>query len=100
MTTKSEKPREMFKVLWPYDPIAIKRYEALGCPKEVPKIMVIAHEFQCMENHIQTVNRLNERGGLGPSELAAVLQDRRWWSLTIEDAVKIVLEHLAIWEAA
>lgn len=42
----------------------------------VPFDMIAAHEAQAQSNHSQTLDRLNERGGLSPSEFLAVLEDR------------------------
>lgn len=49
--------------------------------KKTPRIpweMVEPHARQAEINHYQTLERLAERGGLSPSELMAVLEDRRW----------------------
>jgi len=37
------------------------------------------NERQAMRNHGQTLDRLAERGGLGPDEAAAILEIRRGW---------------------
>lgn len=49
----------------------------------VPWGMVAPHERQARTNHGgQSLERLNERGGLDPTELVAVLEDRPWVHLT------------------
>ena len=45
---------------------------------DVPMVWVLNHEKQCLSNHMQTPQRLKERGGLSPKELYAVLHDMRW----------------------
>ena len=46
--------------------------------RSVPWALVEPHEKQAWKNHGQTLERLAERGGLDPTELLAVLEDRRW----------------------
>ena len=38
-------------------------------------------EKRAQKNHGQTLERLAERGGLSPSEIAANLKDTGWWEL-------------------
>lgn len=47
-------------------------------PREIPWEMIAPHAAQAQENHDQTLERLNERGGLSPCEACAVLEDRPW----------------------
>ena len=58
-------------------------------PKDIPDFVpfefLISHENQAQINHGQSLNRLNERGGLSPSEMLRILEDRRW---TTEEAPK------------
>ncbi len=78
----------MFPVLWQGSREHMRMLEQLGCPREVPWDFVATHAAQCHRNHDQTPGRLSERGGLGPHEMIAVVQDltirqaRRhaWWS--------------------
>lgn len=49
-----------------------------GCPQLVPWWLLAPFEPQAIENHGQTLERLNERGGLDPSEMLAVIEGRRW----------------------
>lgn len=52
----------------------------LNRPNEawVPWALLEAHRRQAMKNHGQTLERLKERGGLSPSEMLAILEDREW----------------------
>lgn len=92
--TEPEKERT-FKVL---RSLAERRF-ADGCPTEVPWAMVEPHRRQAYKNHMQTLERLDERGGLAPSELVAVLEDREWVRLPDHDAVRLLKEKLAAFRA-
>lgn len=67
-----------FPLLWPYRREERSAWEKLGCPLTVPWGLLAPHERQAQENHGQTLARLAERGGLSPSEMMCVLQDRKW----------------------
>lgn len=54
-------------------------FPILGECGYVPMWIVLQHERQAQSNHGQSVRRLAERGGLSPSELCAVLEDRSFW---------------------
>lgn len=82
----SEGTIRMFPILWPYRRSEIAALDALSCPRQVPWDLVFAHQGQCLTNHEQTVQRLAERGGLSPSELVAILEDRPWRRMTDEEA--------------
>lgn len=64
----------------------------------VPWSFVEPHRAQAGHNHGQSLERLNARGGLGWSELLAVVTDRNWFDLTkveiagAETAVRALLE--------
>lgn len=48
-------------------------------PQEyIPYNIIAPHEAQAMRNHSQTLQRLAERGGLGWTEILAVLSDKTW----------------------
>lgn len=48
-------------------------------PQEyIPYNIIAPHEAQAMRNHSQTLQRLAERGGLGWTEILAVLNDKTW----------------------
>lgn len=83
-----------FPVLMPSKKLAAELI-ALGCPTEVPWGAVARHEAQCISNHDQGVARLAARGGLDPSELVAVLENRRWRMMSSEEAVERLLVLLA-----
>lgn len=52
--------------------------KAAMAPTSVPWSLLAPHEAQAMTNHSQTLERLAERGGLAPNEMAAVLSDEHW----------------------
>lgn len=95
---KSEHPAEFTVMFWYSDR---KEQERLGCPKTLPWGLVWPHDAQARINHghWQGFERLNERGGLVPSELVAVLMDREWKSMPLAEAVvalkAILAEYLA-----
>jgi hypothetical protein len=69
------------------------RLEALGCPKYVPWSLLAPHEQRALRNHGgQTLKRLAERGGLGPEEMLAIIEDRPWRRMTIEESVPALLD--------
>jgi hypothetical protein len=51
--------------------------------KSVPMAMLKPHEAQAKSNHGQTLERLNERGGMNPTEILGVIQGVRWGELKI-----------------
>ncbi len=52
--------------------------------KEIPMEMLILHERQAMRNHGgQSLQRLNERGGIDPAEALCILQDLNWRELKV-----------------
>lgn len=77
-----------------------KPYPVLGSrPKEyVPYGVLVPHEKQALENHAQSLERLAERGGLGWSEMLAILEDRKFTNIDEAFAKKRVLELVSIWE--
>lgn len=83
-----------FPVMIPYRlPREIQREDVYArCPREVPWSFVEPHEAQALENHQQTLARLAVRGGLGPDELVAVLEDRRWRAMDECEAVNRLVE--------
>ena len=63
--------------------------------KSIPWSLIEAHKEQCGRNQGQTPQRLAERGGLSPDELAAVLEDRPWKRMEFDEsfaAIAVILE--------
>jgi hypothetical protein len=54
-----------------------ERREFPDCPDDIPWDIIAPHQSQALENHNQTLERLAERGGLGPREILAVLDHRK-----------------------
>ncbi len=55
----------------------------------IPWGMIRSHEAQAVKNHGQTLQRLAERGGLGPCEAIAILDDKDYrdrWPTVCGDA--------------
>lgn len=76
------------------------RFKVLGTygKRTIPWIVIAPHEAQAIYNHGQTLERLNERGGLCWSEMLAVLEDRKYQkideSVAYERVQKIVNEYI------
>lgn len=62
----------------------------------VPWNFVAPHEAQAQRNHSQTLNRLKDRGGLSPSELLAVLEDRDWKKMSDAEAWMMIFGHYRV----
>lgn len=45
--------------------------------KAIPWDVLAPHEFQALNNHDQTLQRLAERGGLSPEEALAIIEGQR-----------------------
>lgn len=68
------------------------------CPASIPWEMVESHEAQAKANHGQSLARLNQRGGLSPRELYAVLRDERFdKSISHEEAIDFLLEGIFLY---
>lgn len=55
------------------------------CPDSIPWAMIASHEAQAIKTHDQTLERLDERGGLSPTELYAVLNDISYSKVTLTE---------------
>ena len=73
-----------------------------GCPTSIPWRLLEsdACEAQAQDNHSQTLERLAERGGLGPCELLAVLlcvryRDSPAYNRPFEERVKLLKARIA-----
>lgn len=80
-----------------------EEWTKLGCPRTVPWDFLRPHEQQALDNHSQSLAKLAERGGLGPAEMLAVVEDKSFreagWSggkaPSDELAIPVLLEKLA-----
>lgn len=65
-----------------------KQFPVLGgCGAMIDYQLVVDHGEQAKRNHYQTVERLAQRGGLGWSELYAVLHNKPFQKLDANDAM-------------
>ncbi len=64
-----------------------------------PWAMMAAHERQAESNHGHTIQRLAERGGLSPCEALAVIEDRRWTRLPVDEANEKLRAAIEVWLA-
>lgn len=64
-------------------------FKESGFPKEVP--MQIFNEEWAQRNHGQSLDYLNERGGLSPNEMLAIIEKRPWKKINeVEAMLKII----------
>jgi hypothetical protein len=64
-------------------------------PTHMPWCIFIGHEEQVEKNHDQTLERLAERGGLHPTEMACILEDKDFdKNMTLNEALIIIATHL------
>ena len=63
--------------------------EALAAaPMTVPWSLLTGREERAQLNHGQSLERLAERGGLDPSEMLAIIENRKWTLMPLGDAVE------------
>ena len=94
-----------FPVLWQGSREYKEALAALDCPRVVPWAFIEEHHAACLRNHDQTPQRLAERGGLGPEEILAVIDDKpqKWaqrtafWNLPPERSVPALKAALETW---
>jgi hypothetical protein len=77
-----------------------QRWAESGCPMSVPWSLIAPHEAQAQRNHMQTLETLAVRGGLGPCEMVAVLEDRPWRRMSDADAMKRLRELVELLQRA
>ena len=66
----------------------------------IPWAMIAPHEAQALENHCgQSLERLAQRGGLEASEAIAVLEDRPWTQMDVDESTGKLAGMLAAWSA-
>jgi len=86
----------MFPVLWQWRNWDQERaVVAAGCPRNVPWRLLAPHEQQALRNHDQSLEKLASRGGLGPSEMVAVIEGRGLSWVLKADEVACVTRLLA-----
>lgn len=97
MQTDPPNPR-WFKVAYAGDDNPIGEMLAeLKCPLFVPWDFLTEHEAQVVNNHHMNLKGLNDRGGLQPSEMVAILNHRTYHVMTSEDSVGQLIALLAAW---
>ena len=53
------------------------------------------NEEWAQRNHGQSLDRLNERGGLGSDEALAIIEKRKWIKVHDDEAINRIHEHLS-----
>lgn len=59
-----------------------------NCPATIP--MKLLNEKHAMTNHGQSLEKLNRRGGLGPDEAIAIIENRKWQKMDAQNAANIL----------
>ena len=85
-----------FPVLLQYDRQVMRNYAG---PLAVPWDFIAEHEAWCRANHDQSATRLAQRGGLSPAEMCAVVENRQWHRMTLEESTTRLVELLSEWNA-
>lgn len=55
------------------------------CPRSIPWDRIAPHEAQAKHNHDQTLERLAQRGGLGPGEIRCAVEGVRLRTRTYDE---------------
>ena len=64
----------------------------------IPWAMIAPHEVQALKNHCkQSLERRAERGGLGADEAIAVLEDRQWAQMDVDESTAKLASMAAAW---
>ena len=79
-----------FPIMSEYEHATRKQYPGIT----IPWAMMAPHEAQAAKNHLQSLETLARRGGLGRCEACAVLEDREWRKMTDGEADAKLAEHV------
>jgi hypothetical protein len=81
-------PEEKEKVrMFPVNIDYVYRKKHEDCPSGIPWHVIKEYEEQAIKNHTQTLNGLAKRGGLSPTEIYAVMHNRKWQVMKEQDAI-------------
>jgi hypothetical protein len=84
----------------PLFPLVVDRDRSLAFPEAptaLPWPLVAAHENQALINHGQSISDLADKGGIDWSEMVAVLEDRPWHRMPVDEAAERLEELFADW---
>jgi hypothetical protein len=84
----------------PLFPLVVDKDRGLAFPEAptaLPWPLVAAHENQALINHGQSIAELAENGGIEWSEMVAVLEDRPWHWMSVDEAAERLDELFADW---
>ncbi|KKN03889.1 hypothetical protein LCGC14_1103200 [marine sediment metagenome] len=80
-------------------PQDIKRayYPVMGSHifQRIPRTILKEHNEQAKKNHNQTLAELESRGGLDPTEILAIIEDRKWKDIDLQEADRQLAELVA-----
>lgn len=88
-------PARTFRIMGEFDHATHKEWNGFTIPWE----MIAPHEAQAMANHYQSLFTLERRGGLSRSEACAVLEDRPWKDMPIQEAETKIMEAVVAFNA-
>jgi hypothetical protein len=81
-------------------PLVVNRDRSLAFPETptaLPWPLVAAHEDQALINHGHSIAELAQNGGIDRSEMVAVLEDRPWHWMSVDEAAERLEELFADW---
>ena len=87
----------------PLFPLVVDRDRSLAFPEAptaLPWPLVAAHENQALINHGRSIVELAENGGIEWSEMVAVLEDRPWHWMSVDEAAERLEELFVEWVVA
>lgn len=97
-------PDPLYPILWGYrfkDEIEALRKNGISMvPIGFPWELLRSHEAQAQTNHGQTLRQLAERGGLGPDEIMAIMENRCRKAMSRPAACRAVNKMIVDWEAS
>jgi hypothetical protein len=84
----------------PLFPLVVDRDRSITFPEAptaLPWPLVAAHENQALINHGQSIAELAKNGGIDWSEMVALLEDRPWHWMSVDEAAERLEELFADW---
>lgn len=84
----------------PLFPLVVARDRGLAFPEAptaLPWSLVAAHEKQALINHGRSIVELADSGGIDWSEMVAVLEDRPWHWMSVNEAAERLEDLFADW---
>lgn len=74
--------------------------KVLGTKHTIPMGLMMEHKKQAYTNHGQSLDHLDERGGVSAAEAVAIIEDRKFSNIDPSVAQSILERHITDWYAA